>query len=113
MAQVLVEVGEPQKKIQHTFLLQMAFLQASAGQEMDCGFRLNAQLIQGSSVDGLAVPAVKGDSFQVAKSLLQEMVHAQEFRPKRWGHRLLAFENPASQFDARCQTTPLDTIPLN
>jgi len=80
---------------------------------MNRGFRLHTQLIQGPRVDGLAVPAVNGDSFQVAKSLLKKMVHAQEFRPKRRRYRLLAFTNPASQFDARCQSTPLGTIPLN
>ncbi len=113
MAQVLVEVGKPQKKIQHAFLLQMALLQAAAGQEMDCGFRLQTQLIQGPRVDGLGVPAVNGNSFQVAKRLLKKMVHAQEFRPKRGRYRLLAFTNPASQFDARRQCTPLGTIPMN
>jgi len=80
---------------------------------MNRRFRLHTQLIQGPRVDGLAVPAVNGYYFQVAKSLLKKMIHAQEFRPKRGRYRLLAFSNPASQFDARRQTTPLDTILLN
>ena len=73
-----MQIGKTQQKVQHLFLLQVALI-LFAGEEMNCRFRPQAELVQRSRVDGLAVSALSYHPFQAAECQFEEVIHAQEF----------------------------------
>ena len=112
MTQVLMQIGKTQQKVQHSFLLHGALIHAAAGQEMNCRFRPQAELVQRRRVYELAIPALPCHLFQAAECQFEEVFHTQEFRAKRGRHCLSASSYSAREFRAHRKNTPLHTIPL-
>src|ERR1700685_1269607 len=111
VAQILVQICEPQKELQELFFFGGSVVTGAFGEKLDGEFGLHVKLIECFLLNRMAFAAKGGRRLQLVHGAIQIVLHAQRFLRERGRHGARASWNAARKLGYYSQNCLLDTIP--